>query len=130
MTGLVRVNGVPAFVPSVDESADGGDEVGDAGEGAASERLARDDPEEHFVEVGGVEGFGFISVNRLNKGRDQRQRDLDDFGRARLNQVETWRDVPDRDIRGVAEAVVKIAKTTTGRAIGAAAQQVVRASIA
>jgi len=44
--GFGPYEGVAAFVPAVDERADCGDEVFDAGEGAAADGLAGDDPEE------------------------------------------------------------------------------------
>ena len=40
-----------AFAPGVDEGLDGCDEVFDAGEGAASDRLAGDDAEEDLDHV-------------------------------------------------------------------------------
>jgi len=46
--GLGPGEGFAAFVVGVDEDADGADEVGDAGEGAASDGLAGDDAEEDF----------------------------------------------------------------------------------
>ena len=45
--------GVAAVVPAGDESPDRGNELGDAVEGASTDRLAGDDPEEYLDQVGG-----------------------------------------------------------------------------
>ena len=46
--GFDPAEGVAAVVPAVDEAADHGDEVFDAGEAAAVDGLAGDDAEENF----------------------------------------------------------------------------------
>ena len=49
--GLGPGEGFAAFVLAVDEGLDGGDEVRDAGEGAAADGLAGDDSEEDLDQV-------------------------------------------------------------------------------
>lgn len=73
-----------------------------------------------------IEGLRFVAVQRLARYGLKLRGELDRFAEARGNQLDTWDDFHIPSFLDGANAALEIAKTTTGRAIAAAGQGLIR----
>jgi hypothetical protein len=73
-----------------------------------------------------IEGFRFLAVRELAQYRKQLRQDLDDFARARHNQVCSWQDPRTPTLRDAANAAAEVAQKQAGRALAAAGQGLVK----
>ncbi|WP_234783691.1 hypothetical protein [Mycolicibacterium celeriflavum] len=73
-----------------------------------------------------IDGFRWLSVQKLNRDRDTLRSALDEFAGARRHQVESWQELTTPGVRVATSASVKIARKTTGRALSSAGERLTR----
>jgi hypothetical protein len=81
---------------------------------------------DRFAKPEAMEGFRFLSVRELTKQRSALRDELDQFAEARRHHVEAWEDFHVPSFLDAASAAIENAKTSTGRALAAAGQELVR----
>lgn len=67
-----------------------------------------------------LDGFRFWAVDQLAVDRDTLQGALDDFARARRNQVDAWKEMATPGVREAVDAAVELAKPVAEKALEAA----------
>jgi hypothetical protein len=73
-----------------------------------------------------LDGFRFITVQKLTHDRDTLGAFLDDFARARRHQAETWKPLEDPGVLEAASASVEKAVESTGRVIAGAGAKLIK----
>lgn len=81
---------------------------------------------DRFAKPEAIEGFHFLAVRELVKQRSSLGEELDRFAKARRHQVEVWEDFNLPKFLDAASAAVDSAKTSTGRMLAAAGQEIAR----
>lgn len=81
---------------------------------------------DRFAKPEAIEGFRFFAVRELVKQRSSLSEELDRFAKARRHQVEVWEDFNIPKFLDAASAAVDSAKTSTGRLLAAAGQEIAR----
>lgn len=81
---------------------------------------------DRFAKPEAIEGFRFFSVRELVTQRSALGDELDRFAKARLHQVETWEDFNIPRFLDAANAAIDTARTSTGRVLRAAGQEIAR----
>lgn len=81
---------------------------------------------DRFAKPEAIEGFRFFSVRQLAKQRTALREELDHFARARRHQVESWEEFHIPTFLEAASATIDAAKTSTGRALAVAGQEIAR----
>jgi hypothetical protein len=81
---------------------------------------------DRFAKPQSIEGFRFLSVRELAKQRLALREELDNFARARCHQVEAWEDFQVPSFVDAANAALETARTSTGRVLAAAGEEIAR----
>lgn len=81
---------------------------------------------DRFAKPEAREGFRFLAVRELVKQRSSLGEELDRFAKARRHQVEAWEDFNIPRFLDAANAAIDTARTTTGRMLRAAGQELAR----
>ncbi|AFC48509.1 hypothetical protein OCO_21460 [Mycobacterium intracellulare MOTT-02] len=81
---------------------------------------------DRFAKPEAIEGFRFLAVRELVKQRSSLSEELDRFAKARRHQVEAWEDFNIPKFLDAANAAIDTARTSTGRMLAAAGQEIAR----